>query len=508
MRLKADDGNGHVGYSALFNVAPFDMPATVLSPPTSQAVPSGAAVLFFVMADGTPPLSYQWSFNGTNLLDATNSVLVITNVQLTDAGNYAVEVSNAFGSEQSSNAVLIVGEPPAIVAQPADQTILLGASAAFAVTASGTAPLEYQWSFGGANLVGATNSLLVITNVQLSDAGSYAVSVSNAFGSANSSNALLTVGAPPAIAIQPTNLAVPVGGVATFEVLAEGTPPLGYQWSFNGTNLLDATNSVLVITNVQLTDAGNYAVEVSNAFGSEQSSNAVLIVGEPPAIVAQPADQTILLGASAAFAVTASGTAPLGYQWSFGGANLVGATNNVLVITNVQLSDAGSYAVSVSNAFGSANSSNALLTVGEPPAIAMQPTNLAVAVGGVATFEVLADGTPPLSYQWSFNGTNLLDATNSVLVITNVQLTDAGNYAVEVSNAFGSEQSSNAVLVCGRAACDRCPARGPNDPAWSFGGFCRYGGGHSAFGLPMDLWWHQSGGGNQQPAGDHERAIE
>ena len=73
------------------------------------------------LAEGTPPLSYQWSFNGTNLLDATNSVLVITNVQLTDAGNYAVEVSNVFGSEQSSNAVLVVGEPPAIVAQPADQ---------------------------------------------------------------------------------------------------------------------------------------------------------------------------------------------------------------------------------------------------------------------------------------------------------------------------------------------------------------------------------------------------
>jgi uncharacterized repeat protein (TIGR01451 family) len=452
VQLKADDGNGHVGYSALFEAAPFNMPATVLSSPTSQAVPKGEAVLFSVIADGTPPLSYQWSFNGTNLLDATNSVLVITNVQLTDAGNYAVEVSNAFGSEESSNAVLVVGEPPAIVAQPTDQAIVLGASAAFAVTAAGTAPLDYQWSFGGTDLVGATNNLLVITNVQLSDAGSYAVSVSNAFGSANSSNALLTIGEAPAIAIQPTNQAIPVGGVATFDVLAEGTPPLSYQWSFNGTNLLDATNSVLVITNTQLSDAGNYVVEVSNAFGSEQSSNAVLVVGEPPTIVAQPADQAIRLGETAAFAITAIGTAPLDYQWSFGGTNLVGATNNVLLIPNVQLSDAGSYAVGVSNAFGSANSSNALLTVGGPPTIVIQPTNLAVPVEEMATFNVVADGTPPLSYQWSFNGTNLVDATNTVLVITNTQLSDAGNYVVEVSNAFGSEQSSNAMLVVGEPA--------------------------------------------------------
>ncbi len=449
VQIKADDGNGHVGYSAPFNAAPFDMPAIVLSPPTSQAVPSGEAVLFSVIADGTPPLSYQWSFNGTNLLDATNSVLVITNAQISDAGNYAVAVSNAFGSEESSNAVLIVGEPPTIVAQPADQRILLGASAAFAVTAAGTAPLDYQWTFGGTNLEGATNNLLVITNVQLSDAGSYAVSVSNPFGSAGSSNALLTIGGPPMIVIQPTNLAVPVGGVAMFNVMADGTPPLTYQWSFNGTNLLDATNSVLVITNTQMSDAGTYAVEVSNAFSSEESSNAVLVVGEPPTVVVQPADQTILLGASAAFAVSASGTAPLDYQWTFGGTNLEGATNNLLVITNVQLSDAGSYAVSVTNPFGSAGSSNALLTIGGPPIVVIQPTNLAVPVGGVAMFNVMADGTPPLSYQWSFNGTNLLEATNSVLVITNVQLSDAGNYAVAVANAFGSEESSNAVLIVG-----------------------------------------------------------
>jgi uncharacterized repeat protein (TIGR01451 family) len=450
VQLKADDGNGQVGYSALFEVAAFNLPATVVSPPKSQAVPRGGAVLFSVIADGAPPLGYQWSFNGTNLLDATNSLLVITNVQLTDAGNYAVGVSNAFGSEQSSNAVLIVGEPPTIVAQPADQRILLGASAAFAVTAAGTAPLGYQWSFGGTNLVGATNHLLVITNVQLSDAGRYAVSVSNAFGSASSSNALLTIGGPPIIAIQPTNLSVPVGGAATFDVLADGTPPLSYRWNFNGTNLLNATNSVLVITNTQLSAGGNYAVEVSNAFGSEKSSNAVLIVGEPPVMVAQPTNQSIRLGASAVFQVTAVGTAPLGYQWSFGGTNLVGATHNLLVITNVQLSDAGKYAVSVSNAFGSAYSSNALLAVGTPPTTVIQPTNLSVPVGGVATFDALAGGTPPLSYRWSFNSTNFLGVTNSQLVITNVQLSDAGNYAVKVSNAYGSAQSSNAVLIVGQ----------------------------------------------------------
>ena len=90
---------------------------------------------------------YQWQFNGTNLLNATNSVLVITNAQLSDAGSYAAEVSNAYGSTDSSNAVLFVGAPPTIVVQPTNQTVQAGASAVFTVLADGTAPLTYQWSF-------------------------------------------------------------------------------------------------------------------------------------------------------------------------------------------------------------------------------------------------------------------------------------------------------------------------------------------------------------------------
>jgi hypothetical protein len=288
--------------------------------------------------------------------------------------------------------------------------------------------------------------VLLIPNVQWSDAGTYAVEVANAFGSAASSNAVLSVGVPPTIVIQPTNLAVPVGAAATFGIVTEGTPPLSYQWSFNGTNLVDATNGVLVITNVQLTDAGDYAVEVANVFGSEDSSNAVLSVGNPPTILVQPTNLAVAVGAGATFNLVAEGTPPLSYQWSVNGTNLLDATNAVLVIPNVQWSDAGTYAVEVANAFGSAASSNALLSVGEPPAIDGQPTNQTVMVGDVATFESVAVGTAPLNYQWAFNGTNLLDATNSQLVIPNAQLSDGGIYAVQVSNAFGSENSSNATL--------------------------------------------------------------
>jgi hypothetical protein len=81
-----------------------------------------------------------------------------------------------------------------------------------------------------------------------------------------------------------------------------------------------------------------------------------------------------------------------------------------------------------------------------PPMITSQPTNQTVAVGGSATFNVTASGIA-LAYQWSFNTTNLVGATNATLMLNNIQFAQAGNYAVQVSNVGGATLSSNAVLT-------------------------------------------------------------
>jgi hypothetical protein len=88
-----------------------------------------------------------------------------------------------------------------------------------------------------------------------------------------------------------------------------------------------------------------------------------------------------------------------------------------------------------------------IVPFGAAPVITSQPTNETVAVGGTASFTVVAGGTLPLSYEWNFNGTNISGATNSTLTLTNVQSTQAGNYTVLVTNRLGSILSSNAVLT-------------------------------------------------------------
>ena len=82
-----------------------------------------------------------------------------------------------------------------------------------------------------------------------------------------------------------------------------------------------------------------------------------------------------------------------------------------------------------------------------PPNILTQPANQLVLLGGTALFNVVANGSPPLFYQWWFNQTNLLaSATNSSLTLSNVDASFAGLYSVIVSNAFGAVGSSPASL--------------------------------------------------------------
>jgi hypothetical protein len=119
--------------------------------------------------------------------------------------------------------------------------------------------------------------------------------VSNQYGSVLSSNAVLTVLAPPAITTQPTNQTVYIGSTASFSVVASGTLPLSYQWKFNTTNLVGATNATLWLTNIQPNQAGNYAVLVSNLYGSVLSSNAVLTVNSLPALGVVQSGNSLLI---------------------------------------------------------------------------------------------------------------------------------------------------------------------------------------------------------------------
>ncbi|MBI5774629.1 MAG: immunoglobulin domain-containing protein, partial [Verrucomicrobia bacterium] len=91
-------------------------------------------------------------------------------------------------------------------------------------------------------------------------------------------------------------------------------------------------------------------------------------------------------------------------------------------------------------------------------AITGQPQSQSLSVGDSVSFSVGVSGTPPVAYQWRFNGTNIAGATNTALTLPSVQLSDGGSYSVEVSNVAGSVTSSNAVLTVTVPVCVPAPA--------------------------------------------------
>jgi hypothetical protein len=169
----------------------------------------------------------------------------------------------------------------------------------------------------------------------------------------------------PTITAYPTNQTVLVGNPAYFTVGASGTAPLNYQWRFNGTAILDATNTSYTILAAQTSDAGRYDAVVTNLLGSATSlPSAVLTVLVPPSITTQPQSQTVPVGSDVTLSVTANGTMPLNYQWQSNGTNVPGATAPSLTLLSVQLIQSGTYySVLVSNAASTIVSSNAWLTV-------------------------------------------------------------------------------------------------------------------------------------------------
>jgi alpha-tubulin suppressor-like RCC1 family protein len=166
-----------------------------------------------------------------------------------------------------------------------------------------------------------------------------------------------------------------------------------------------------------------------------------------PVITTQPDNFTVWVGSSVTLRISVAGVSPFRYQWQHNGADLAGATNASLTLAQAQISDSGVYTVVVTNAYGSASSADAIVTVlASPPLIVTQPTNQVTYLGRPAVFQAVVDGPAPCSFQWLFEGVDLAGATNAALVLPSVRFAQAGQYSLRVSNVYGLSVSSNATL--------------------------------------------------------------
>ena len=268
--------------SSTTNVPP-DAAPTITAQPAAQTGYVDETVTFSVTATGTGPLSYAWQKNGSQVSSGTTASYTTPVLTAADDGaSYTVVVSNAKGSVTSTAAKLSVAlRPVSIVTQPTAQTVTVGASATFSVSAKGSGPISYQWTRNNAAIAGATAASYTLANAALTDSGAlFGVTVSNGAGSVASSAATLTVtDVPPAIAAQPSDASVLVGETARFDIAASGTN-LTFQWYRNSNTIPGATSPGYTTPALaKADDNAVYDVTVTNSAGVVTSAKATVHIG-------------------------------------------------------------------------------------------------------------------------------------------------------------------------------------------------------------------------------------
>jgi hypothetical protein len=265
--------------------------------------------------------------------------------------SYGNEPTNWVGASPSPGAARAGGGLPVVSLQPVNTTVFVAGSVgisdsyAFGTTnfnglVSGPG-VTYQWRFNGTVIPGATSATLTLTNIQYSMAGAYSFIAFNGAGSVVSSNAMLTVIAPVQFTIHPTNQNVLPGTNVTLFSQAVGTGTVRYQWRFEGTNILNATNNSYSFTGANLFDHhGNFSCVAMDDVSVTVSSNAYIYVLVRPFVTQHITSQTVLQGQDITFSLVATGAPPLWYRWIRAGGSVPGATTSVpvLTLTNIQAS--------------------------------------------------------------------------------------------------------------------------------------------------------------------------
>jgi alpha-tubulin suppressor-like RCC1 family protein len=408
-----------------------------------------------VTATGTAPLNCQWHFNGAALTGETNTFLTISNMQPAHIGDYRVTVSNSLGVVTSQaarlNTTLVFawgGNDSEQCFVPPDATNVANVAAggwhSLARRNDGTV---IGW---GANYIGESQPPSSATNISFLTAGGSSSlglrSDGSMIGWGDNYYGQLT---PPSQASNTISLAVYQHTVA---LQADGRVQ-AWGWNQSGqTNVpSDLTNAVSVAAfaaaSLALRDNGTITV-----WGSQSS----------------PAGISNVVTIAASFGglgLRADGTiAP----WSNGAVSPASATNVVAIAAgfrNLALRNDGSLVgwssgsgsllpppAGLSNVISIAvGSSFNLVLIGDgKPVITVQPFKRTVVAGSPTTLAVMAVGNQPMSYQWLFNGTNLLGATSSMLTLTNISLTQTGSFQCIVSNALGVVTSAVANLTVTR----------------------------------------------------------
>ncbi len=379
------------------------------------------------------------------------------------------------------------GVGPKITKQPADATVELGETVSFSVTATGTAPLKYQWqsrqgatgTWSNSGLPDAKTDTITFTATTGLHGWQFRCVVTDGNGNPKTSEpATLKVKAK--IKTQPKDATAIVGSTVKFTVSANGKAPLNYQWqsrkdsssAWSNSGLPGAKTVTLTVTALAGLHGWQFRCIVTDGNGlPAESKPATLTV--KPAITKQPANTSAEVGDTAQFTVTANGKAPLKYQWqsrkdsssAWSNSGQPGAKTATLNVTALAGLHGWQFRCIVTDANGqSAESNPATLTV--RPKITTQPKNATATVGSIAKFTVSANGKATLKYQWqsrkdsssAWSNSGLPGAKTATLNVTALAGLHGWQFRCIVTDANGQSTESKPATLTVKPVITKQPA--------------------------------------------------
>ncbi|XP_072893230.1 cell adhesion molecule CEACAM5-like [Hemitrygon akajei] len=429
----------------------------------------GGDALFSVRPSGKVT-SGNWRFNGGTIAQwigqnvsvgdgytdgaeifTTNGSLLLKSVNMSDSGEYRVNMVSANGSQTLATVTLRVFEPVSNVIVTSNATRLIEYSDTVRLTCSATGTdVSYLWLEennkiipGGRIVLNEDNSTLTVSGVLRTD-GNFTCRASNVINEITSAPFSLNVNYGPDrpyIITQPNSSFHVAGSSLRLTCFTESRPDAELNWQLNGAHLHNGQE--VILDSISVSNAGKYTCEASNSVTKRNNASATQInVFERVSNVIVTSNATRLIEYSDTVTLTCSATGTdVSYLWLEknskiipGGRIVLNEDNSTLTVSGVLRTD-GRFTCRASNVINEITSSPFSLHVNygpDRPYIITQPDSSYHVAGSSLRLTCFTESRPDAKLNWKLNGASL--QSEQEVIFDSISVRDTGKYTCEAYN--------------------------------------------------------------------------